>query len=347
MIKILASGWEKVFARRIQHVMSTFARTAPTGLRKFYRDTEIRVRKAGTGVAGLSMLSQQVEVYEQILKDLAISAKDINREFVSVIARAMQEAYDICTDEHGSGCFARMKAAMNSHVAHYRQYMFQDSADHVKNLLKDLAKEVEAMMADKIDEVFVQMKRDYRSVLGGGEMPQNGEALPKVQRQVRKEIMQIIEGVEKMMSRVVGIEVQEEPGEDEENDDPTPTQQNELEGKGLAHESEQESQDIEAVKEEHAHQPHVKREGSPPRLFVLAGDQSVATAEAIDEPMDDLASLRSDNSIACFNGDSEDSDGTETRVQVDEGQQPTEDKSSEEFYFPNKGNDDDSASNSS
>ncbi|KAL9637881.1 MAG: hypothetical protein Q9164_001922 [Protoblastenia rupestris] len=355
MIKILASGWEKVFARRIQHVMSTFARTAPTGLRKFHRDTEIRVRKAGTGVAGLSMLSQQVGVYEQILKDLAISAKDmangrqkdINREFVPVIARAMQDAYAICTDEHGSGCFARMKAAMNSHVAHYRQYMFQDSADHVKNLLKDLAKEVEAMMADKIDEVFVQMKRDYRSVLGGGEMPQNGEALPKVQRQVGKEIMRIIEGVEKMMSRVVGIEVQEEPGEDEENDDPTPTQQNELEDKVLAHESEQEGQDIEAVKEEHAHQPHVKREGSPPRLFVPARDQSVATAEGIDEPMDDLASLRSDISIACFNGDSEDSDGTETRVQVDEGQQPTEDKSSEESYFPNKGNDEDSASNSS
>lgn len=55
------------------------------------------------------MLSQQIGVYEQILKDLATTTKDmivarqkdINREFVPVIARSMQPSYDWCTEERG------------------------------------------------------------------------------------------------------------------------------------------------------------------------------------------------------------------------------------------------------
>ena len=59
---------------------------------------------------------------------------------------------------------------------------------------------------DKIDEVIIQIKRDYRSVLGGGDMSQVGEVLPRVQRQVRKEIKHMIEDVENMMRKVVGLE---------------------------------------------------------------------------------------------------------------------------------------------
>lgn len=55
------------------------------------------------------MLQQQLQVYEDIFKDLAATTKDalntqqkdINREFVPVIETAMTAAYDVCTAESG------------------------------------------------------------------------------------------------------------------------------------------------------------------------------------------------------------------------------------------------------
>ena len=90
--------------------MYRFTRTAPAALGKFHHNAEARVCKSGTGIAGLSVLSQQVGVYKQILKDIAASAKgmikarqkDINRKFMPVVAQAMQEAYIICQEEYGT-----------------------------------------------------------------------------------------------------------------------------------------------------------------------------------------------------------------------------------------------------
>ncbi|KAL8724724.1 MAG: hypothetical protein Q9166_007785 [cf. Caloplaca sp. 2 TL-2023] len=214
MIKLIAPGWEKVFTRRIQSVMTNFTKTIPAVLKKFHRDIEDRARKIGTGLGSLSMLSHQITVYEQILKDLAANIKDvivaaqkdINREFGPVLQRAMQPSYEWCEAERGPGQYKRMKAYMIDHVEQNRDTMFRASADQVRRLLKDLVKDVEEQIADKTDEVFIQIKRDYRSVLGGGEVSQ-GEVLPRVQRQVRKEIKKTIDGVERMMKIVIGLEV--------------------------------------------------------------------------------------------------------------------------------------------
>ncbi|KAL9124079.1 MAG: hypothetical protein Q9217_006557 [Psora testacea] len=310
MIRTLASGWEKVFSRRVQHAINTFTRTISTVLQKFHRDTEARLLKTGTSVGGLSMLSQQVGVYEQILKDLAVSAKDmtqarqkdINREFVPVVAQAMQEAYTICQEEYGPGCFARMKAVMNSHVAHKRHAIFQDSVNHVKKLLNDLLQDVETMMADKTDEVFVQMKRDYRSVLGGGEVSQCGEVLPRVQRQVRKEVMQIVEGVEKMMSRVVGIEVEEAPDEDKGDEEP-------------ADGHERKGEDGETVHEpnvDHTSPSNVEREASPSlRRFVPTEGQASSPGRK-EESMEAITSTRTEAK----------DDQNASHLHSDEAQQP-------------------------
>lgn len=143
-MKILASGWEKTFTRRMPMVMASFSRNASTPLRKFHRDIEARARQVGSSIAGLHMLENQVSAYESILKDLSNATKeyinatqrDINREFTPVIEQAMATAYEQCVEERGkcrtflrrrsrlmvtgSGSFARMKAAMNSHVAHER-----------------------------------------------------------------------------------------------------------------------------------------------------------------------------------------------------------------------------------
>ena len=139
-MKILAPGWEKTFTRRIQLVIKNFTTTVPAVLKKFHHDIEARVRKVGAGIAGLSMLAHQVSVYEQLLKNVASTTKDmiiarqkdINREFVPVIQEAMQPSYGWCTEEHGSGCFARMKIYMNKHVSEMHEMMFQKSADEVK-----------------------------------------------------------------------------------------------------------------------------------------------------------------------------------------------------------------------
>lgn len=225
MMKILASGWEKTFARRLPMVMATFGRKAASQLKKFHSDIESRARKIGSSIAGLSMLQHQISTYESILKDLSNSAKDtintkqkdINREFVPVIERAMIMAYEQCVNESGTGSFARMKAHMNSHVAHERYTMFQESADNVKDCLDTMVKDVGNFMGDKTDEVFNQMKRDYRSIIGGGDIPQEGQTLPREQRLVRKEVMKAIEDVERVFTGVVRLEIEK----DKEGDDET------------------------------------------------------------------------------------------------------------------------------
>ena len=89
--------------------MASFARNAASALKKFHRDIDARARKIGAGIASLSMLQQQVSVYETILKDLSTTVKDtistnqkeINREFTPVIEHAMQTAYEQCVEERG------------------------------------------------------------------------------------------------------------------------------------------------------------------------------------------------------------------------------------------------------
>ena len=121
MIKQLAAGWEKTFSRRIPVVTQAFARNVVARLKTFHSDIEARARRVGAGIANLSMLSQQVPAYEAILKDFSSSVKEtilahqkeINREFVPVVAQHMERAYDGCSNESGPGSFARMKVIMN------------------------------------------------------------------------------------------------------------------------------------------------------------------------------------------------------------------------------------------
>ena len=111
MIKLIAPGWEKAFTRRVQSVLNNFTKAIPAVLKKFHRDIEDRARKIGTGLASLSMLSHQISVYEQVMKDAATSTKDMimtaqkdmNREFIPVLERVMQPSYEWCEAERGSG----------------------------------------------------------------------------------------------------------------------------------------------------------------------------------------------------------------------------------------------------
>lgn len=264
MIKLIAPGWEKVFTRRVQSVLNNFTKATPAILKKFHRDIEDRARKIGTGLASLSMLSHQITVYEQIFKDLAASEKDaiitiqkdINREFTPVIEREMTPSYEGCTAEYGPGSYKRMKALMAEHVEQKRQTMFQESADEVRRQLEDMVHDVGERLADKTDEVFIQIKRDYRAVLGGGNVTQ-GEVLPRVQRQVRKETKKTIDGVEKMMKKVMGLEMDEsaDPKVEDASDPDNDSNGTETKTEAKTEDNDEHAPGFDNVKREDAEQP--------------------------------------------------------------------------------------------
>lgn len=125
--------------------------------------------KLGTGIAGLAMLKQQLSVYEDIFKDVGakctelISAqqKEINREFLPIIAIAMTPAYNFCTTERGPGQFVRMKSFMREHIDQKRSTMFKDATEEVRKRLRRMITEIEGIMADRTDEISVSISRDY------------------------------------------------------------------------------------------------------------------------------------------------------------------------------------------
>ena len=106
---------------------------------------------------------------------------------------------------------------MSSHVEGHRDAMFKASADEVRTQLEDMVSSVEETLADKTDEVFMQIKRDYRLVLGGEDVPQ-GEVIPRVQRLVRKETKKAIDGVERLMKIAVGLGVEDLPDDVKDED---------------------------------------------------------------------------------------------------------------------------------
>jgi hypothetical protein len=121
MIKILATSWERAFARSIPNVLSQYARSVGQVLRSFHADVETRARANSAGIASLGMLMQQLQIYEAIFKDIvAISLeainkqqREINREFTPVVAAAMQFAYSTCENEHGeSGQYPIQRVAL-------------------------------------------------------------------------------------------------------------------------------------------------------------------------------------------------------------------------------------------
>lgn len=91
---------------------------------------------------------------------------------------------------------------MNAHVDQERHVMFQQSADEADRRLIEMVRDARETMSDRMDEVFVAMRRDYRSVLGGGDS--QGEVLPKPQRLLRKEVMTTLDEVEKLFKVALG-----------------------------------------------------------------------------------------------------------------------------------------------
>lgn len=108
-MKHLAPNWEKTFTRSIPSALAGLARDASNLLRHFHKDVSDRASMTGSGIAQLGMLHSQLSNYEEAFKELGRACqekingqkREINREFVPVVAEAMEPAYEACARESG------------------------------------------------------------------------------------------------------------------------------------------------------------------------------------------------------------------------------------------------------
>lgn len=76
------------------------------------------------------------DICQEAVTKLNEGQRELSRQFTPVIAAAMEPAYEQCSSERGKGSFARMKAAMATHVGENGHDMFQEASDQVKTSLR-------------------------------------------------------------------------------------------------------------------------------------------------------------------------------------------------------------------
>lgn len=127
--------------------------------------------------------------------------REINREFTPNVCNAMLVVYNICSNEAGPGQFNRMKVHMTNHVDAQKDTMFQRATQVVRNMMMDLTKDVEEHMANRTDQVFVGMRRDYLQVLSNVRV--NEITMPKWERSLRNKIEDIIQQSEENFEAIL------------------------------------------------------------------------------------------------------------------------------------------------
>ncbi|KAI4765676.1 hypothetical protein E4T52_09296 [Aureobasidium sp. EXF-3400] len=206
--KHLANGWEKAFQRRLPHVLKACAKDFSNDLRAFHKAIEAHSFSHG-GNPRLGLLAQQLTNYEAVFGDLGSKMldlinerqRDINREFTPNVCNAMLVVYNTCVDESGPGQFNRMKTHMTNHVTAQKDNMFQRATQVVRNMIMDLIKDVEEHMANRTDQVFVGMRRDYLQVLSNVRV--DDITLPKWERSLRGTIEDIIQQSEETFEAII------------------------------------------------------------------------------------------------------------------------------------------------
>jgi hypothetical protein len=208
----LATGWERAFQHRLPRAFDTLVKDSGKLLHIFHQTVEERARSKGVGLANLAALKTQIVTYEQLFADLnqvligrmTELQRDANRDFTPTIMDIMHTVYERCADEHGVGSFKRMKEHMLNYVDHYRFQMFEDATRTVKEHLDNMCKALEEMMEQKADEIFIKMEVDYKRVLGGGHVQfDQGAVLPKAERALRAEVMEILQSVDAQFEPIV------------------------------------------------------------------------------------------------------------------------------------------------
>lgn len=175
------------------------------------------------------MIGQQLQSHTAKFADLVATAietmnngqKDINREFTPVIAAAMEDAYNYCTEERGSGCFKRMKDYMESHVSTQRSTMFRTASESVRNSLLTLIGEVKKSMLDKADEVYVAMSRDYLTIVG---VQKSEIRMSREERAIRREVDEALGGADAYFDKILVASLEDLKAEYQLQEDATVTE---------------------------------------------------------------------------------------------------------------------------
>jgi hypothetical protein len=97
----------------------------------------------------------------------------------------------------GKGAYARMRDHMTDHVHDIIDTVFKDATDTVRGHLKAMAREVEIEMADRTEEVFREVQKDYMTVIAGVKLPE-GYIMPKAERQMREQVAEAVKGAEEL-----------------------------------------------------------------------------------------------------------------------------------------------------
>jgi len=114
----LASGWERVFQRRLPAALSEFETTAQGHLETFHQAAVSRARERFANAATPFLLTNQIGTHKITLQDLPnqVAAKvtelqrQASRESVPVILSAMTGTYELCTAERGTALLATRNA---------------------------------------------------------------------------------------------------------------------------------------------------------------------------------------------------------------------------------------------
>ncbi|KAL9016269.1 MAG: hypothetical protein Q9185_006391 [Variospora sp. 1 TL-2023] len=201
MVKKIIPGWEQFFNRRLPEVMVSLACRLSDLLCACHQDIDRDARSFLVGDDGLAMLQRQIQGYPAVFKShtrtvetsIDRAQRDINRVFTQVIKNFLHPAYVACADEHGFKTFERMRNHMEEHVRDIRVNMFRASVDEVRRRILLLVEEETQVLTDSLEGTFHAVKRDYVSVLIGGNVP-NAAELREARQELRREVIKIIDG---------------------------------------------------------------------------------------------------------------------------------------------------------
>ncbi|EED18159.1 conserved hypothetical protein [Talaromyces stipitatus ATCC 10500] len=217
IIKAVAPGWEKIFSRRIFTIFSNAGSEGANFLKKFHDNVYKKITQTTGPLGSIHMLSQQLRVYQQSVKelfnqqalDISAQSKDINRMFEPVIVESMIPAYTSCVEERGPGSFMRMKATMSSHVSDNRDSMFEKSVDVVEAALNRMLESVEEALLASTDTTLMSLKRDYRSAVVGSQSAAGG-ILPREKRAALQELLKHIMESETSYKELIQPEIKKD-----------------------------------------------------------------------------------------------------------------------------------------
>ncbi|CAG5158211.1 uncharacterized protein ALTATR162_LOCUS5040 [Alternaria atra] len=203
ILKHLANGWERAFQSRLPKAFCTFAANFGRLLYTFHGSVERQADETGVGLAELSILKQQVYIYEQlfhnvttvVIKQMTQLQREANRNITLTIANGMRNVYELCASECGPGTYKRMKEHMTNYVDRERHQMFHAAAGTLQKDLDQMCKALQESMKTEAHEIYLQIYRDYVRVLGGAVSSQPAVVQSKQESELRAEVKGILEGV--------------------------------------------------------------------------------------------------------------------------------------------------------